>query len=127
MRQLVPGLDDTVDKATVMEHAVDYLIHLSKCESNNCHDYKPKKAWTDLPEFVRKRGKVPRKRNTKAESGSFIDQEDTEDTIIDVGPASGDLFNTIHFADDMDNEEDKDFGMSYIQIDEAQEIIVVDQ
>lgn len=36
MRSLVPGLEPTTDKATVMEHAVHYLIHLNNCRNNNC-------------------------------------------------------------------------------------------
>lgn len=36
LRCLVPGVDDKTDKATVMEHAVNYLIHLSQCPQNKC-------------------------------------------------------------------------------------------
>ena len=37
MRSLVPGLDDKTDKATVLEHAVNYLIHMTQCPFNKCN------------------------------------------------------------------------------------------
>ena len=37
LRALVPGLTDKTDKATVLEHTVAFLFHLSKCEGVKCH------------------------------------------------------------------------------------------
>lgn len=36
LRALVPGLNDKTDKATVLEHTVAFLFHLSKCEGVKC-------------------------------------------------------------------------------------------
>lgn len=36
LRFLVPGLEDKTDKATVLEHAVNYLMHLTQCPLNKC-------------------------------------------------------------------------------------------
>lgn len=36
LRNLVPGLSDKTDKATVLEHTVKYVNHLSECPNFNC-------------------------------------------------------------------------------------------
>ena len=36
LRALVPGLTDKTDKATVLEHTVAFLFHLSKCGGVKC-------------------------------------------------------------------------------------------
>lgn len=36
LRNLVPGLSDKTDKATVLEHTVKYVNHLSSCPNFNC-------------------------------------------------------------------------------------------
>jgi hypothetical protein len=36
LRQLVPGVDDKTDKATVLEHTVNFVVHLSHCPTVNC-------------------------------------------------------------------------------------------
>ncbi|XP_054156973.1 uncharacterized protein LOC128955334 [Oppia nitens] len=41
LRVLVPGVTDKTDKATVLEHTVAFLLHLSKCQGVKCTDYMP--------------------------------------------------------------------------------------
>ncbi|CAG2171448.1 unnamed protein product [Oppiella nova] len=41
LRALVPGVTDKTDKATVLEHTVAFLLHLSKCDGVKCTDYMP--------------------------------------------------------------------------------------
>ncbi len=36
LRALVPGLNHKTDKASVLEHSVNFLIHLSKCSGVKC-------------------------------------------------------------------------------------------
>ena len=36
LRKLVPGVGEKTDKATVLEHAVHYLLHLKRCPTVNC-------------------------------------------------------------------------------------------
>lgn len=46
MRSLVPGLDEKTDKATVLEHAVNFLMHLAQCPLNECNDYQIQSQFT---------------------------------------------------------------------------------
>ena len=46
MRTLIPGVDLETDKATVMEHAVNYLLHLRQCLDNRCLCGNPSKDAT---------------------------------------------------------------------------------
>ncbi|KAI1309412.1 hypothetical protein HDE_00101 [Halotydeus destructor] len=41
LRNLVPGVEDKTDKATVLEHTVHYLLHLNGCQSVTCDCYVP--------------------------------------------------------------------------------------
>lgn len=46
LRALVPGISDKTDKATVLEHTVAFLFHLSKCEGVKCDVSQPSAAPT---------------------------------------------------------------------------------
>ena len=48
MRTLIPGVDPRTDKATVMEHAVNYLLHLRQCLDNKCSCGDPSKDATQV-------------------------------------------------------------------------------
>lgn len=48
MRTLIPGVDSGTDKATVMEHAVNYLLHLRQCLDNRCSCGDPSKDATQV-------------------------------------------------------------------------------
>lgn len=41
LRSLVPGVTEKTDKATVLEHTVQYLLHLQQCIRFKCDDYLP--------------------------------------------------------------------------------------
>jgi len=36
LKQLVPGISEKTDKATVLEHSVNFLVHLSNCSGVKC-------------------------------------------------------------------------------------------
>lgn len=42
LRRLIPGLNEKTDKATVLEHTVDFVDHLSKCQDHKCVCYHKK-------------------------------------------------------------------------------------
>lgn len=43
LRRLIPGLNEKTDKATVLEHTVDYVDHLFKCPNHKCVCYQQEK------------------------------------------------------------------------------------
>lgn len=70
----VPGVADKTDKATVLEHAVHYLLHLKRCASVNCKDYQPRNP----PPVVTKFAYIQNRNAFKAEKKAEKDKEQSE-------------------------------------------------
>ena len=134
MRQLIPGLTRETDKATVMEHAVDYLLHLSQCGKNNCNDYQPNIDWVDASVHVSKRGPKPKKqsatpkrgkRTPKASSARIPVVDNSPETIMDAETEGYETLDVTEVIQEAEEEKVFGIGAIFIEVSEVNEDINV--
>lgn len=82
MRTLVPGLAQETDKATVMEHAVNFLVHLRQCPHNKCDDYVVIKPDPDAPSSRATLMRRGRKRRSSSPASSTTILDDSQDSSL---------------------------------------------
>lgn len=92
LRTLIPGIADKTDKATVLEHAVHYILHMHKCPNFTCtvsnqllfeflclpfifQDYVPKVP----PPVVTKVQYIQQVQSTKLNQGFSVNNFDNDD------------------------------------------------